>query len=155
MTLHAELLGLIPDESRVSVGESILDAHSRDLTYHPGRVPDAVVFPRSTEEVARVLAYANGAGIPVVAFGAGTSLEGHTIPVCGGIVLDLTRMDAILELRLGDERDLRLKLAVVHRVLPLLDPQTLYLDVSVPERPVAGTTLKSKLQVEGLPAGGG
>ena len=102
MTLHAELLGLIPDESRVSVGESILDAHSRDLTYHPGRVPDAVVFPRSTEEVARVLAYANGAGIPVVAFGAGTSLEGHTIPVCGGIVLDLTRMDAILELRPGD-----------------------------------------------------
>ena len=102
MTLHAELLELIPDESRVSVGESILDAHSRDLTYHPGRVPDAVVFPRSTEEVARVLAYANGAGIPVVAFGAGTSLEGHTIPVRGGIVLDLTRMDAILELRPGD-----------------------------------------------------
>ena len=102
MTLHAKLLGLIPDESRVSVGESILEAHSHDLTYHPGRLPDAVVFPRSTEEVARVLAYANGAGVAVVPFGAGTSLEGNTIPVRGGIVLDLSRMDAILDMRPGD-----------------------------------------------------
>jgi D-lactate dehydrogenase (cytochrome) len=102
VTLHAKLLEVIPDESRVSVGESILHAHSHDLTYHPGRLPDAVVFPRSTEEVARVLAYANGAGIPVVPFGAGTSLEGNTIPVRGGIVLDLSRMDAILDVRPGD-----------------------------------------------------
>ncbi len=102
MSLRAELLDLIPDESRVSVGESVLDAHSRDLTYHRGHLPDVVVFPRSTEEVVSVLAYANGAGVPVVPFGAGTSLEGNAIPVRGGIVLDLSQMDTVVELRPGD-----------------------------------------------------
>jgi cell division protein FtsQ len=57
-----------------------------------------------------------------------------------------------LELRLGDERDLALKLAVAGRVLPLLPhpapPERTYLDVSVPERPVAGPTLNSKVQLE-------
>jgi D-lactate dehydrogenase (cytochrome) len=100
--LHSELLDLLGDESRVSVGDSILEAHSRDLTYHPAHRPDAVVFPRGTDEVASVLAYANREHVPVVPFGAGTSLEGHTIPVRGGIVLDLSAMDAIVELRPAD-----------------------------------------------------
>ena len=49
-----------------------------------------------------VLAYANAAGVPVVAFGAGTSLEGHVIPLHGGISLDLTRMNAIVAVRPDD-----------------------------------------------------
>lgn len=52
------------------------------------------------------------------------------------------------ELRLGDPTDVRLKLAVAARVLPLLGPESVYLDVSVPERPVAGTTLYSQVEVE-------
>jgi D-lactate dehydrogenase (cytochrome) len=102
MTLRGDLLELVPDESRVSVGASVLDAHSNDLTYHPAHRPDVVVSPRSSEEVAGVLAYANRERVPVVPFGAGTSLEGHTIPVRGGIVLDLSRLDAILEVRPAD-----------------------------------------------------
>ena len=100
--LRTELLRLVPDERRVSDGESVLDQHASDLSYHPARRPDVVVFPESTEEVAAVLAYANGAGIPVVPFGAGTSLEGHVIPLAGGISLDLTRMRSILALRTED-----------------------------------------------------
>jgi D-lactate dehydrogenase (cytochrome) len=100
--LRAELLRLVPDESRVSVVESVLDAHAGDLSYHAPHRPDAVVFCESTQEVAAVLAHANATVIPVVAFGAGTSLEGHVIPLEGGISLDLTRMDAVLAVRPDD-----------------------------------------------------
>ena len=94
--------GSIPDERRVSDGDSILDQHAGDLTYHAPHRPDIVVFPESTEEVAAVLEYADAAGVPVVPFGAGTSLEGHVIPLHGGISLDLTRMNAIVAVRPDD-----------------------------------------------------
>ena len=100
--LRAELLRLVPDEKRVTDSESALDLHSADLSYHPPRRPDVVVFPESTAEVARVLEWADRGRVPVVAFGAGTSLEGHVIPLEGGISLDLTRMSAILALRPDD-----------------------------------------------------
>jgi D-lactate dehydrogenase (cytochrome) len=100
--LRAELLRIVPDERRVSDGDSVLDLHGADLSYHPVHRPDVVVFPETTEEVAAVLAWANEAGVPVVAFGAGTSLEGHVIPLHGGISLDLTRMGAILAVRPDD-----------------------------------------------------
>jgi D-lactate dehydrogenase (cytochrome) len=100
--LRGSLVALLGDESRVSTSASVLDQHSRDLSYHEGRPPDVVVFPESTGEVASVLAWADAERIPVVAFGAGTSLEGHVIPTQGGISLDLTRMDRVLELRPDD-----------------------------------------------------
>jgi D-lactate dehydrogenase (cytochrome) len=100
--LRAELLRLVPDERRVSDGESVLDQHAADLSYHPPHRPDVVVFPESTEEVARVLEWADAARVPVVPFGAGTSIEGHVIPLRGGISLDLTRLATIVELRPDD-----------------------------------------------------
>ncbi len=100
--LRAELLRLVPDESRVSVVESVLDQHAGDLSYHEPHRPDVVVFAESTAEVSAVLAHANAAGVPVVAFGAGTSLEGHVIPLHGGISLDLTRMNRIVAVRPED-----------------------------------------------------
>jgi D-lactate dehydrogenase (cytochrome) len=102
MNLRAELLRLVPDERRVSDGDSVLDQHSADLSYHPPHRPDAVVFPESTGEVAAVLAWANEARVPVVPFGAGTSLEGHVIPLTGGISLDLTRLKRVLDVRPAD-----------------------------------------------------
>jgi D-lactate dehydrogenase (cytochrome) len=102
VTLRAELLELVPDEARVSDGVSVLEGHSADLTYHAGRMPDVVVFPTSTEEVAAVLAHANRERVPVVPYGAGSSLEGHVIPVAGGIVLDLSRLDRIVDVRPAD-----------------------------------------------------
>src|SRR6267378_7368232 len=78
--LRTELLRLVPDERRVNDGDSVLDQHAGDLTYHAPHRPDVVVFPESTDEVAAVLEYADAAGVPVVPFGAGTSLEGHVIP---------------------------------------------------------------------------
>jgi D-lactate dehydrogenase (cytochrome) len=100
--LRAELLRLVPDERRVSDGDSVLDQHAGDLTYHAPHRPDVVVYPETTDEVAAVLEYADVARVPVVPFGAGTSLEGHVIPLHGGISLDLTRMNAIVAVRPDD-----------------------------------------------------
>jgi alkyldihydroxyacetonephosphate synthase len=100
--LRESLLGLIPDERRVSTSESVLDQHAQDPSYHDARAPEVVVYPESTAEVARVLAWANAEGVAVVPFGAGTSLEGHVIPVRGGVSLDLSRMDLVLDVRAAD-----------------------------------------------------
>jgi D-lactate dehydrogenase (cytochrome) len=102
MTLQEALLELIPDERRVSTSESVLDQHSTDPSHHAAQPPDVVVYPDSTEEVARVLSWANERRVPVVPFGAGTSLEGHVIPTAGGISLDLSRLDRVLEVRAAD-----------------------------------------------------
>jgi D-lactate dehydrogenase (cytochrome) len=101
MSLVEALAGLL-GPGRASAGESVLDQHAADLSYHPPHRPDAVVFPESTAEVASVLAYADRERIPVVAFGAATSLEGHVIPVAGGISLDLSRLNRILSIEPGD-----------------------------------------------------
>lgn len=65
-------------------------------------LPDAVVWPESTADVSTVLAGANDHGIPVTPFAAGTGIEGNAVPTHGGISLDLTRMDAVLDVRPAD-----------------------------------------------------
>jgi D-lactate dehydrogenase (cytochrome) len=86
----------------VSTNETILDQHGRDESAIPPVRPSAVVMPQSTEEVSNVLKYCNSEKIPVVAFGAGSSLEGHVLPLFGGISLDLTEMNKIIEIRPDD-----------------------------------------------------
>lgn len=83
---------------RVRDGESERDLHGSDLSFHTPRRPDLVVYPASTAEVALVLERASARRTPVVPFGAGTSLEGHVIPVHGGVSLDLSRLDRVLAL---------------------------------------------------------
>lgn len=89
-------------DGRVSTNESVLDAHGRDESAFPPIRPSAVVTVSSTEEVSKVLKYCNESDIPVVAFGAGTSLEGHVLPLFGGISLDLSSMDKILQISPDD-----------------------------------------------------
>ncbi|MEH7440770.1 FAD-linked oxidase C-terminal domain-containing protein [Bacillus sp. JJ1122] len=86
----------------VTMNESVLELHSRDESSHTPCLPDAVAFPQTKEDVSRVLKFANENRIPVVPFGLGTSLEGHVIPVHGGISLDLSQMNSILEIREND-----------------------------------------------------
>ena len=83
-------------------GDSERDLHGVDLTFHEPRRPDLVVYPATTDQVAQVLAIANERRVPVTPFGVGTSLEGHVIPVHGGISLDLSRLDRILEISPGN-----------------------------------------------------
>jgi D-lactate dehydrogenase (cytochrome) len=84
------------DATRVATGDSELDLHAADLTFHAPHRPDVVVYALTTAEVAGVLAVADELRVAVTPFGAATSLEGHVIPVAGGISLDLTRMDRIV-----------------------------------------------------------
>ena len=86
----------------VSTNETILDQHGRDESAIPPVRPSAVVMPHSTEEVSNVLKYCNTEKIPVVAFGAGSSLEGHVLPLFGGVSLDLTEMNKIIEIKSDD-----------------------------------------------------
>jgi D-lactate dehydrogenase (cytochrome) len=96
--LQAALRDLLDDPSRVSTGESDRNLHSEDMTFHAAHAPDVVVYPTSTDEVSRVLTLADAEGIPVTPFGVGSSLEGHVIPIEGGISLDLSRMNQILSI---------------------------------------------------------
>lgn len=80
---------------RVLLGEAISPDYHRDELENYTAIPQAVVRAESTEEVAMVMAYAYEQGIPVVVRGSATGLVGGVVPTAGGIVLDLTRMNAI------------------------------------------------------------
>jgi len=88
-------------EDRVSTAEDAREEHATDWGTPPedGTRPDAVVYPTTTEEVSAVLAGATERGVPVTPYAAGTSLEGNAVPARGGISMDLTRMDAVLDVR--------------------------------------------------------
>ena len=87
---------------RISAGESVLNLHSKDQSGHIPVLPGVVIWPEEESEVAKILEYANENIIPVTPWGAGSSLEGNPIPVQGGIVLDFSRMNKILEVREED-----------------------------------------------------
>ncbi|KYD33005.1 FAD-binding oxidoreductase [Parageobacillus toebii] len=102
MGLYEDLLERIGDRERVTVNETVLEQHSKGMAYHEPRKPDVVVFPKTAAEVSAVLSYANERRVPVTPFGAGSSLEGHVIPVKGGITLNLTMMNNIIDIRPDD-----------------------------------------------------
>ena len=93
----AELEGIVGAE-HVRTERGDVEPYSRDATPVFRGVPDAVVWPRTTEEVAALLRLATERRIPVVPRGAGSNLCAATVPIGGGIVLVLTRMNEILEI---------------------------------------------------------
>jgi D-lactate dehydrogenase (cytochrome) len=82
---------------RITTNATLREHHSHGQDTQPPVLPDAVAFIETSDEAARVLALCNTNRVPVVAWGAGTSLEGHVTPVRGGITLDLSRMTRILD----------------------------------------------------------
>lgn len=96
----AELKDLLGE--RTSTGSSILALHSRDATYSQPALPDAVVFPETTEEVSAIVKICARHGCPIIPFGLGTSVEGHIIPDNGGVSVDTSRMNTILAIHDSD-----------------------------------------------------
>ena len=91
--LH-DLSALLGPRLSTSAGERALHAQSETLIL--SGPPDAVAYPRSTEEVARIAALCARHMVPVVAWGTGTSLEGHALAVKGGITVDFRDMNQVL-----------------------------------------------------------
>ena len=88
--------------SRASDAAAVREHHSHGESYHAPAAPDVVCFPRSTDEVAAILAISARRQIPVVPFGAGTSLEGHVNAIRGGICLDLREMNRVVRVSAED-----------------------------------------------------
>ncbi|MFN3437422.1 MAG: FAD-binding oxidoreductase [Acidovorax sp.] len=88
--------------ARLSTALSVREQHGRDESPFEVAGPDAVVFCEETEDVVAALGLAAKHLVPVIPFGAGTSLEGHLLAVQGGISLDLSRMSRILRIDADD-----------------------------------------------------
>jgi D-lactate dehydrogenase (cytochrome) len=80
----------------------VREHHSHGESYHTPAAPDVVCFPRTTDEVAAILKVSAAHRVPVVPFGAGTSLEGHVNAIHGGISIDLREMHTILRVSVDD-----------------------------------------------------
>jgi len=88
--------------ARLSTALAVREQHGRDESPFDMPPPDAVVFCESTEEVAFVVAQAAAHRVPVIPYGAGSSLEGHLLAVQGGVSIDLSRMDKLLQIHAED-----------------------------------------------------
>ncbi|ACV59531.1 FAD-binding oxidoreductase [Alicyclobacillus acidocaldarius] len=87
---------------KLSFGESVRRSHAKDESYHPEHLPDAVAYPEETADVVALARFSHAHGVPLVAYGAGSGLEGQVIPVRGGISVDFSRMNRVLEIRPDD-----------------------------------------------------
>ncbi len=90
----AELKTLLGE--RVSTSNAVREHHGKDESYLPNALPDAVVFPETTEEVRDVVNICRRHRVPMIPYGVGTSLEGHILAIHGGVTIDLSRMNKVL-----------------------------------------------------------
>ena len=84
------------------LGEAIRLQHGSSEAHFDPVLPDAVVFARSTQDVVDLVKLCVEGDVPLVPFGAGTSIEGNAIPVRGGVSVDLSEMNAIVDVRAED-----------------------------------------------------
>lgn len=97
------IAGLTPMfADRLTLNRAVRETHGRGEGFHADMPPHAVAFPLTTEEVAAAVRLCHAHGVPVIPFGAGTSLEGGVAAPLGGLCLDLSRMDRIGAVNAGD-----------------------------------------------------
>jgi len=98
--IKQHLIGIVGSEN---LTDSLIDliAYSKDASEFKHR-PDAAVWPTATEQISAILKLANQEKFPVIARGAGTSLAGLVVPQQGGVILDLSRMNRIIDIRIED-----------------------------------------------------
>ena len=96
----SELKALLGDH--ISTASDVRQLHGKDASFHEVYPPDAVAFVKSNDEVAEIVKSCVQHRIPIIPFGSGTSLEGHIAALHGGISLDLSRMNQVLEVNEND-----------------------------------------------------
>jgi len=110
-SLH-QLLG-----DRLSTAASVREQHGKDASYRPPSAPpDAVAFAQSTEEVSEIVKICARHKVPIIPFGVGTSLEAHVAALHGGVCIDLSQMNHILQVN-ADDLDVTVEAGVTHRQL--------------------------------------
>jgi len=87
---------------RAVTSRAVRDQHGHGEGLADSALPDVVVFPHTNEEVAGIVRLCHAARVPVIAFGVGTSLEGHVAALYGGVCMDLSQMNRVLEINAGD-----------------------------------------------------
>ncbi|MEL7124620.1 MAG: FAD-linked oxidase C-terminal domain-containing protein [Pseudomonadota bacterium] len=100
----ATALGILKQRfgDQFQTGQAIRDQHAHTTTWIRAQAPDAVVFPASTQEVSEIVKVCATHEVPIIAFGTGTSLEGHVNAPAGGISVDMSRMDKIMAVHAED-----------------------------------------------------
>jgi D-lactate dehydrogenase (cytochrome) len=110
----AEIKALLGD--RLSTAKAVREQHGRDESYHAPAPPDAVAFARSTEEVSAIVKICARHKVPVIPYGTGTSLEGHVAALRGGVCIDVSQMNQVLEVNTED-LDVRVQPGVTRKQL--------------------------------------
>lgn len=87
---------------RLSLSKSDLALHGRSETHFPTLPPDAVAYPETAEEVSAIMRICSAHGVPIIGWGTGTGLEGHTSAVRGGVSVDFSRMNKVLDIHSDD-----------------------------------------------------
>lgn len=87
---------------RFQTGQSIREQHAHTTTYIPSQLPDGVFFAETSEDVSEIVRICADHRVPIIPFGTGSSLEGHVNAPAGGISIDMSRMDKILEVNAED-----------------------------------------------------
>ena len=87
---------------RATDAAAVREAHGRSEAYHAPHPPDIVAFPESSAEVSAIVGACAAAGVPIVPFGAGTSLEGNALSIHGGVCIDFARMNRVLAVDAAD-----------------------------------------------------
>jgi D-lactate dehydrogenase (cytochrome) len=101
---------------RATRNKDVLDRHGRDESFHASAPPDLVVFAGTNDEVASIVKQCADSDTPVIPFGVGTSLEGHVAALHGGVCINLSMMNEILEINPGD-LDVRVQAGVTRKQL--------------------------------------
>ncbi|MDA0361751.1 MAG: FAD-binding protein [Proteobacteria bacterium] len=98
ITILKELLG-----EKLTTSTSDRDIHGRSEAYFPHMPPDAVIYPETAEDISNILEICSKFNCPVIPWGTGTSLEGHSLAINGGVTVDLTKMKNVLSI---DQEDM-------------------------------------------------
>ena len=103
-------------QDRCATSNALREQHGHTTTWLQNQPPDAVVFAESTDEVAEIVRICARRKVPVIPFGVGSSLEGHVNAPLGGVSIDLSRMNAILDVNDSD-LDCRVQAGVTRKQL--------------------------------------
>ncbi len=114
MTITETLRALLGD--RCSTSEAVREHHSHAESWHAPAMPDAVVFPLSTDEVSAIVRACAADRVPMIPFGMGSSMEGHVNAVRGGVSIDLTRMTRVLRVS-QDDLDVTVEAGLTRKAL--------------------------------------